>query len=595
MNVIPIFCAVDDGYAPYLAVALRSLRANTSQPLRVHILIEQLSETHQAALLAMQDEMLTIEFVDVTQKVAAFGQALHLRDYYTKATYYRFFIPELFPQYDKGLYLDCDIAVLDDIAKLYDYDLRGLPLGAVTDEVITDIPVFSCYAEQVLGIPRQEYFNAGILVMDLAQLRRIDLQGALIKLMDRHTFTVAQDQDYLNVLFYKITAILPIRWNKTAFDTCDPLDPPAIVHFKIHFKPWHYQGVAYEEYFWHYAQQTAYYEHIRNELATYTGQQQDAAQYEKLMALAQKECIRAQTAGYELPLRLSLHVRPNPARRAIAERIHALESQGIFDQDVEADPPTRPLQPGEVDYTHTKWVTKISSEIANRVAKAFYDNRIAKGELVIEAVKGLENYLSVADRGVMITCNHFHPNDNYAVFKPIEKSLGRKRLWKIIREGNYTSFTGLYGYFFRHCNTLPLASNLTVFKELLQAVDTLLQRGEKILVYPEQAMWYNYRKPRPLKNGAFHFAAKNGAPILPVFITMRDTNRFDRDGVPIQAYTVHYLPPIFPDPNKRSSLNIKDLCEKNFAAWKSCYEQVYGTPLRYADKEDVCDCISLSF
>ncbi len=593
MNIIPIFCAVDDGYAPYLAVALRSIRANTEHSLRVHVLIEHLSQEHKDNLLTMQDERLSLEFVDVAKKVESFGKSLHLRDYYTKATYYRFFIPELFPQYDKGLYLDCDIAVLDDIADLYHMDLQGHPLGAVTDEVITDIPVFSAYAETVLGIPRREYFNAGILVMDLAQLRRIDLLGSLVRLMDRHTFTVAQDQDYLNVLFYKKTAILPLRWNKTAFDNCDPLAPPAIVHFKINFKPWHYSGISYENHFWYYAKQTAYYECILEELNNYTGQERDAAQYEGLVALAQKECDRAQKAGYDLPLRLSLSAAPNKSRLAAAERIRTLEAQGVFDQDVEADPPTLPLRPGRVDYTHRKLSTKIASEFANLVAKTFYDRRIAKGELVIEEVRGLENYLAVADRGVMITCNHFHPNDNYAVFKPIEKSLGRKRLWKIIREGNYTSFPGLYGYFFRHCNTLPLASNLTVFKELLGAVDTLLKRGEKILIYPEQAMWYNYRKPRPLKSGAFHFAAKSGAPVLPVFITMRDTNRFDTDGLPIQAYTVHYLPPLFPDPTKRTAANIKQLCDKNFAAWKACYEQEYGIPLSYDTKEDLCCSISL--
>lgn len=593
MNPIPIFCAVDDGYAPYLAVALRSMRAHTSRPLAVHILIERLSREHKNNLLAMQDDLLHIEFNDVTTSIVAFGQALHLRDYYTKATYYRFFIPTLFPQYKKGLYLDCDIIVTQDLAALYDADLQGMPLGAVNDEVIADIPVFADYAEQVLGVSRREYFNAGVLVMDLEQLRRIDLLGALEKLMARHTFTVAQDQDYLNVLFYRKTALLPLTWNKTAFDNCDPNDLPALVHFKINFKPWHYSGVSYENHFWYYAKQTAYYAAILQELEAYDNQERDRAQYKGLVTLARREVRRAHRVGYEPPLRLSLSAAPTASRLAAQARIEALEAQGIFDQDVEPDPPTVALLPGQVDYTHKKLSTRIASEFANRVAKTFYDHRIAKGDLYIEAVKGLENYLSVADRGVMITCNHFHPNDNYAVFKPIEKSLGRRRLWKIIREGNYTSFRGIYGYFFRHCNTLPLASNLTVFKELLGAVDELLRRGEKILIYPEQAMWYNYRKPRPLKSGAFHFAAKSGAPVLPVFITQRDTNRLDADGLPIQAYTVHYLPPLFPDPTKRASVNIRQLSEQNFAAWKECYEREYGIPLTYDTQEDVCDSISL--
>jgi 1-acyl-sn-glycerol-3-phosphate acyltransferase len=166
-------------------------------------------------------------------------------------------------------------------------------------------------------------------------------------------------------------------------------------------------------------------------------------------------------------------------------------------------------------------------------------------------------------------------------------------LYKVIREGNYTSFGGFYGYLFRHCNTLPLSSSLKGIKALNRAMTELFARGEKILIYPEQAMWYNYRKPRPLKSGAFHFAAKSGAPVLPVFITQRDTNRLDADGLPIQAYTVHYLPPLFPDLTKRASVNIRQLSEQNFAAWKECYEREYGIPLTYDTQEDVCDSISL--
>lgn len=588
MNPIPIFCAVDDGYAPYLAVALRSMRIHTSRPLQVHVLIEHLSDVHKENLCAMQDEMLSISFTDVSASLVTFGQALHLRDYYTKATYYRFFIPTLFPQYDRGLYLDCDIIVNDNIAKLYDSDLGGMPLGAIHEEVMATVDVFGRYAEQLLGISRHKYFNAGVLVMDLAKLRKIRLLEALDRLMTKHTFPVTQDQDYLNILFHDQVALLSATWNTTAFDHCDPTDVPALVHFKINFKPWHYSGISYENRFWYYAKKTVYYESILQELESYQGQQRDQEQYDNLVSLAKQETRRATKAGFETPLRFALNARIAPARQAALMRLSQYESDGIFDRDIEADPPTVPLKSGQVDYTHSKLLTKISSELANFCAKTFYDRRIARGELVIERVVGLENYDAVADRGVILTCNHFHPNDNYAIFKPIEKRLGCKRLWKIIREGNFTSFRGIYGYFFRHCNTLPLASDLQVFKELLHAVDTLLKRGEKILIYPEQAMWYNYRKPRPLKNGAFHFAAKSGAPVLPCFITMRDTHRFDADGIPVQAYTVHYLPPIFPDPTKRVSQNVREMSEKNTALWRSCYEREYGEKAEARP----CDCIS---
>ena len=43
---------------------------------------------------------------------------------------------------------------------------------------------------------------------------------------------------------------------------------------------------------------------------------------------------------------------------------------------------------------------------------------------------------------------------------------------------------------------------MDTMKKFFKAVSTILGRGEKILIYPEQAMWWNYRKPRPMKDGA---------------------------------------------------------------------------------------------
>lgn len=273
-------------------------------------------------------------------------------------------------------------------------------------------------------------------------------------------------------------------------------------------------------------------------------------------------------------------------RLEILRRIEEYERLGCFDRDVEDDPPTRPLRPGEVDYLGKKLSTRIAREFANQIAKRFFDRRIKRGELVIREVRGYENYLAVADRGVIITANHFHPNDNYAVFKVIQKQLGHRRLYKIIREGNYTSFGGIYGFFFRHCNTLPLASDRHVFREFRAALPVLLGRGEKILIYPEQGMWWNYRKPRPLKPGAFHFAAEANVPVLPFFLTMEDTDQMDEGGFPIQAYTVHILPAIEPDPALSTRENAARMCEYNYDVWKKTYEDFYGIPLTYTTESN---------
>ena len=137
---------------------------------------------------------------------------------------------------------------------------------------------------------------------------------------------------------------------------------------------------------------------------------------------------------------------------------------------------------------------------------------------------------------------------------------------------------------FRHCNTLPLSSNTETMKKFFNAVGTLIARGEKILIYPEQAMWWNYKKPRPLKNGAFKFAAKYSAPIIPAFITMEGAGKMGSDGFEIQEYTVWFLPAIYPIKELSVKENINFLKEENFKAWKELYERVYKIPLKYGEE-----------
>ena len=279
-------------------------------------------------------------------------------------------------------------------------------------------------------------------------------------------------------------------------------------------------------------------------------------------------------------------------RQDVLRRIEEYERLGYFDRDVENDPPTRPLRPGEVDYVGKKLHSRILTELANEIARRYFDGCIKRGELVIKEVRGLEHYLAVADRGVVITANHFNPFDNYAVFKAIQAPLGRRRLYKVIREGNYTSFGGLYGFFFRRCNTLPIPSDRHAFREFQEGVTTLLNRREKMLIYPEQGMWWNYRKPRPLKPGAFHFAAKARVPVLPFFLTMEDTDRTGADGYPIQAYTVHILPAIEPDATLSVRANAERMCRYNERVWKETYEAFYGLPLTYTTQGREVDTCS---
>ena len=104
---IPIFFASDNNYAPYLAVALKSLLSNASSDYfyKIHILTTNLDEEISSKLLKLKTNNSSIQIISLAEEIEHIKNRFQLRDYYSIETYYRFFIPDLFPQYDKVLYL----------------------------------------------------------------------------------------------------------------------------------------------------------------------------------------------------------------------------------------------------------------------------------------------------------------------------------------------------------------------------------------------------------------------------------------------------------------------------------------------------------
>ena len=273
-------------------------------------------------------------------------------------------------------------------------------------------------------------------------------------------------------------------------------------------------------------------------------------------------------------------------RVEVVNKIADFEKNGIFDQDVEDDVPGRMIMPDEIEYVKKTMAQKLKAKIAFSMAKRFY-YKLEKKKMVMinDEVDGLEN-LADLDTGAVITCNHFNAMDSFAMHWVYLKSKQRKRkLYRVIREGNYTSFPGFFGFLMRNFYTLPLSSNHKTMRKFMDGVNELLQGGQFVLVYPEQSMWWNYRKPKPLKPGAFSFASKNNVPVLPIFISMRDSGVLGPDGYYVQEYKMHIGKPIFPDGEKNSRENVDYMMKENERVWKEIYEREYQMPLEYTTEE----------
>ena len=239
--------------------------------------------------------------------------------------------------------------------------------------------------------------------------------------------------------------------------------------------------------------------------------------------------------------------------------------------DVENDPPIKTLMPEDVDYLKKKLSSKIKNIICRRTVSKMLKKYAIQHQIEIV---GLEN-LAGLQGGAVLTTNHFHYFDASPAVYAMNKLKTKRKMHIVIREGNY-QIPGLFGFILKNYYTFPLSSNMRTMVNLNKAIETVLNRGDFVLVYPEQAMWWKYKKPRFYRIGAFKWASKNNVPLVPCFTTMQDMDVLEEDGMPMQKLTWHIGEPIYPDPNLTVKENADMMLEKNKEFTVCVYEQTYG-------------------
>lgn len=217
---------------------------------------------------------------------------------------------------------------------------------------------------------------------------------------------------------------------------------------------------------------------------------------------------------------------------------------------------------------------RVNNHVSRQVAglATRYFNRRTRFE-------GLENLRGVTG-GAIITSNHFNPLDNTVVRRMVQRTT-KKRLYIVSRDTNL-EMGGFIGYLMNYYDTIPISDDKEyagrVFPKFIQQA---LAQQQYVLIYPEQEMWFNYRKPRPVKRGAYYYAAKFQVPIISCFVEIRDLPRMDNAEFDQVRYVMHVLKPIFPDPNQSARDNSRRMMAVDYQQKKAAYEQAYGKPLTY--------------
>ena len=296
--VVPIFFSVNDAYSPFLATAISSIKVNASRQYtyRIHILTDDISPANRSRLQALSGPDFQVEFFPLSSRLRTLPGVDALQKHCFGAfasltIYFRLFIPALFPQYDKAIYLDADLVVPGDISRLWEEDLEDKLVGAVADYSIQKIAPFMQYIDRYVGVDHRQYVNSGVLILNCKRLREEDLCGRFLHWAQTYALqTVAPDQDYLNALCWEGIHYLDPRWNTMPSESLPGLTNPRIIHFNLASKPWLNEHAPYEDVFWKYAALSGFEADIRARQEQFLRDTQAVRRYKegirKLIAMA---------------------------------------------------------------------------------------------------------------------------------------------------------------------------------------------------------------------------------------------------------------------------------------------------------------------
>lgn len=284
---IPIVVAANNRFTPYLSTMLQSMMDNANKKRKYDIIVLH-RDIVEENVSNIKEQIKTfgngtIRFVNIKKYFDKIS--LFIDQHLSEETYFRLVIPELMPEYKKILYLDSDIIVKRDISQLYDFDLKDNVVAAVRDidiagqvKIRTDVAE---YVENQLRLKNKfDYFQAGVMVVDLESLRKIINTEDLLKLASGFQWR-CHDQDVLNYVCNGHVIYLPQAWNvlmnwsegdRSRLEILKqaPLNlyeeylkarkDPLIVHFAGYQKPWDKPQCDFAWLFWYYARRTPYYE-----------------------------------------------------------------------------------------------------------------------------------------------------------------------------------------------------------------------------------------------------------------------------------------------------------------------------------------------
>ena len=286
-NAITVCFSSNNNYFEYLVVCIHSIIKNTSKNINYDIVVleKDITDDNKSILKKYQRDNISIRFYNISNILQNIDVNFNINYHFALENYFRLFIPEIFRNYKKVLYLDCDAVCLSDVAEIYNQDLDDNMIGAVKDFIVINQFLWGIddgyYLNKLKLKNTLNYVNSGVLLLDIPKLLKFDFVNKSLNLMkifipkfvDQCVINkVAEGQiQFLNAKYNSSSALdeLYTKRNRTIKLTEEvysqykqSLTNPCFVHFMSSIKPWNNLYIHNANLFWAIARETEVYEKI---------------------------------------------------------------------------------------------------------------------------------------------------------------------------------------------------------------------------------------------------------------------------------------------------------------------------------------------
>ena len=265
-EIVSLVFSVDNNSLPFFGVTLKSISSTCDKKRIYDIYVLHAGLDVQKQKRAKQDLPLNfnLQFVDVSEQLKKEECAI-LKNYgQTKTNFFKIFAAQMFENLDKVLYLDSDLVVLEDISKLFDTKIKDKLVGAVMDLSVENSKKETEDVEKAYNIDPSRYFNTGVLLMNLKQMRKINFQQRYLKTLQDLDSVISPEQDCFNVVCKYQVSYIDFYWNVMPIEDVCPDDEVKLINYSNLWKPWICEKTKYSKQFWDAAFGSQYYEDVLN-------------------------------------------------------------------------------------------------------------------------------------------------------------------------------------------------------------------------------------------------------------------------------------------------------------------------------------------